>query len=106
VLLLQLFNLVGDVALENGRVIPRRLGQSRGDDVLWHGVELVRELAVPGWPGCGKALIGHAPEQQGLGRPGFVELDFVALISAAELEAPACVLETLASARGLDDPVK
>src|SRR5207253_10937563 len=81
-----------------------RLGLS--DDLLWHGVELVRKLAVPGWPGCSEALIGHALQQQGLGRRGLVELEFVALISAVELEAPACVLETLASARGRDDPVQ
>ena len=33
----------GDVALQDGRVVPLGVGQGRGDDVLGHAVELVRE---------------------------------------------------------------
>ena len=94
-LLLQLRDFLHDVALQHRRVVPLGLIQGRGDDVLGHVVELVGELAVPRRPGLGKALVGHAPQQQGLGRERFVELELVALVAAADLEAPASVLEVL-----------
>src|SRR5215210_7091185 len=44
-LLFQLRDLVDDVALDHLRVVPLRVRDRRGDDVLRHRVELVRELA-------------------------------------------------------------
>src|SRR6266516_4060303 len=66
-----------DVAPQHGRVVPLGFLEGRGDDVLGHGVELVSELAVPRRPGGSEALVGHPPQQQGLGREGLVELELV-----------------------------
>jgi len=57
-------------------------------------------------PGRGKALVGHPAEQQRLGVQGFVELELVAFFSATDVEGPTCVLEVLASARGLHNAVE
>src|SRR5258705_1364796 len=105
-LLPQLSDFLHDVALQHRRVVPLGLIQSRGDDILGHAVELVGELAFPRWPGLGKALVGHAPQQQGLGRERFVELELVALVSAADLEAPTSLTEVLGPARVLHDAVQ
>ena len=49
------------------RVGPLRVLQRRGDHVLRHVVELVRELAVARRPGGGEALVGLPPQQQRVG---------------------------------------
>ena len=107
-LLLQLADLFGDVASEHGRVVPFGLFQSRRDDVLGHAVHLLREADFVGdrRPGPGKALVRHAPQQLGVGLAGLVELELVALLSPADLEAPAAVLEALGAARVLHDAVQ
>jgi hypothetical protein len=105
-LLLQLRDLLREVAFQHCRVVPLRLLQGRGDHVLGHGVELVGELALSGGPGLGKALVRDAAQQQRLGRERFVELELVALVSAVDLEGPTSVLEALGSARVFHDTVE
>src|SRR3981081_4453183 len=87
-LLPQLPDLLDEVPLQYPRVVPLGLIQGRGDDVLGHAVELVGKLAVSRWPGCGETFVRHPSQQQCLGREGFVELELVALLSAADFEAP------------------
>src|SRR5260221_14232261 len=102
----QLRDLRHHVASEHRRVVPLCQLEGRGDVVLRHPVELVRELVFPGWPSRGKALVGHPAEQQRLGVEGLVELELVALFSTADVEGPTCVPEALASARGLHNAVE
>src|SRR5207244_4207711 len=85
---------------------PLGVLQGGGHDVLRHVVELVRELALAGWPGLREALVGLAAEQQCLGLERLVELELVAVLAAVELEAPASVPEVLCSAGVLDHAVQ
>jgi hypothetical protein len=102
----QLRDVLDEVAAQHRRVVPLRILEGRRDDVLRHVVELVRELAGHLRPGRGKALVGHAPEEQGVGLERLVELELLALRPAVDLERPAAVLEVLAAARRLHDPVQ
>src|ERR671911_349520 len=88
------------------RSCSRSVCKGRGDDVLGHGVKLIRELALHRRPCRGEAIVGHTSQQQRLGVQGLVELEPVALLSAIDLEGPSGVLEVLASARRLDDAVQ
>jgi hypothetical protein len=97
---------LGQVALEHRRVVPLRVLQGRGDDVLRHLVEPVRELAVARRPRLGEPLVGPAAEQQRVRGHRLVELELVPLVAASDLEGPAAVLEVLRPARILHDPVE
>jgi len=86
--LLQLRDVLGEIAAEHGRVVPLGVRQRRRDDVLGHAVELVGELTIPRRPGLGEALIGHPAQQQRLGLQGLVELELVSLVATIDLETP------------------
>jgi hypothetical protein len=105
-LLFELCDLLSEVAVEHGRVVPARVIERRGDDVLRHRVELVGELAVARRPRGGEAFVGDASQQERVRRECLVQLELVALVAAADLEAPASVLEVLGSAWILDDTVQ
>ena len=98
-IVLELGDLGRDVALEHGGVVPLGLVERRGDDVLRHRVELVGELALAPGPGVGEAFVGAAPDQEAVGRHRLLELELVAVVAAVELEAPAGVIEVLATRR-------
>src|SRR5215218_9082628 len=74
-LLLQLCDLLHDVAREHRRVVPFGVLQGRGHDVLGHFVQPVRQFAAPGWPPRGEELVGSPTEQLGLGAQRLVEQD-------------------------------
>ncbi len=107
-LVLQLLDLLDDVAAEDRRVVPVGLLQRRRDHVLRHRVHLVREadLVAVVRPRGGEALVGHAPEQLCVGLADLVQLEGVAFVSAVDLERPTAVLVLLASAGSLYDSVE
>jgi hypothetical protein len=63
-LLLELGDLLGQVAGDDGGIGPVGLLQGGGGDVLGHGVDLVGEGAGLGRPGLGEGLVGPPPHQQ------------------------------------------
>jgi hypothetical protein len=62
--LFELPDLVDDVAGKDGGVVPVGFGQGLRDDVLGHGVELVREFALVVRPDGSEAVVGEAAEQK------------------------------------------
>ena len=102
---LQLLDRLDSVTFQHRRVGPLRVVQGRGDDVLRHGVELVRELALARRPGLGESLVRLAAEQQRGGVHRLVELELVAF-AAVDLERPAAVLEVLRAAGVFHDSVE
>jgi hypothetical protein len=105
-LLLELRDRLYDVSAEHRRVVPLRVLERRRDDVLRHVVEPVGELALALRPGVGEAPPGDPAEQQRVRLERLVELELVALLAAADLEAPAGVLVVLRPARVLDYAVE
>src|SRR6266545_3918837 len=103
--LFELPDLVDDVTGKDGGVVPFGVGQGLRDDVLGHGVELVRELALVVRPDGSEAVVGDPAEQKGVRVHRLVELELVAFRAAAEGVGPADALEALGSARRLDDAV-
>src|SRR5215510_10686456 len=99
-------DLLDHVASEHRRVVPLGPVERGGDDVLGHAVELVRELALPRWPGRGKSLVGHTSQQKRLGVEGLIQLELVAGLATIELEGPTAVLVVLSSTRVLHDAVE
>src|SRR5215470_677141 len=95
-------------ARDDRGVGPGRPGERGRDDVLRHRVHLLGELAA-GFlhrrPGGGEPLVGHAPEQLGIGALQLFALELLAL-GGRVAEAPAAVLGALAAARVIDDPVE
>src|SRR6266508_3973781 len=105
-LLLQLRDLIDQVAGEHSRVGPLRVTQRRRHDVLRHGVELIGELPVALGPSRREALVGPPAEQQRGGAHRLVQLELVALLTTVDLEGPPTVLVVLPATRCLDDPVE
>src|SRR2546423_1572741 len=79
-LLLQLPDLVREVAREHGRVVPLGNLQCRRDDELRHRVHLLAELAcaLHRGPRCGEAFVGHPAEQLCVARRQLLELELAA----------------------------
>src|SRR6185312_15798212 len=98
-LISQASDRVDRVAVEHGRVSPARRVRLRPDNVLWHVVEPVSEVALALRPRVGEAIVRHAAKQEGLGVQHFVVLKLVALVASRELKRPAPVLEVLRPAR-------
>ena len=75
--------------IPSGTVVFVHSGFSSVEETTYLGMvlNLSGELAVPLRPGVGEALVGHAPEQQRLGAHRLVELELVALVAPADLEA-------------------
>jgi hypothetical protein len=103
--LFELPDLGDDITGKDGGVVPFGVGQGLRDDVLGHGVELVRELALVARPDGSEAVVGDPAEQKGVRVHRLVELELVAFRAAAESVGPADALEALGSARRLDDAV-
>ena len=104
-LLFQFRDLVDRVALQHRRVVPLGVLEGRGQDVLGHAVQPVRQLAVPGWPPCGEELVRAPTEQKGLGAKRVVERglpDGGAVLDQAD---PAAEPEALVTGRILNDSV-
>jgi hypothetical protein len=97
---LELGDLLDDVAPDDRRVGPVGLLERGRDHVLRHAVQLVGEagLVGPRRPGVREALIGATPQQQGVGLLELLQLEPVALGAAVALEGPAAVLEGLTAA--------
>src|SRR6266540_669406 len=106
--LLEPGDLVDDVVPDHGRVVPLGLVQRGRHDVLGHAVHLLAELAGVGHgrPGGGEPLVGHASQEEGVGRQRLVELELGAIVPLLELEGPASVLEGLRSTRVLHHAVQ
>ena len=85
------------VASDDVGVVPFRVGERAGDDVLGHAVVLVGQGALVPGPGAGEALVGPAADQQRRGAERLVELVLLAILAAVELEGPVAVLEVLAA---------
>jgi hypothetical protein len=103
--LFELPDLIDDVTGKDGGVVPFGVGQGLRDDVLGHGVELVRKYTLVVRPDRSEAVVGDSAEQQGVRVHRLVELERVAFLAAAEGVSPADALEALGSARRLDDAV-
>jgi hypothetical protein len=106
-LLLQLCDLLRDVPgpVDHRGVVPLRVLDRGGDEVLGHLVHALRKLAElalhafsPG-PGAGEALIGDPTDQLRLGAEELFALELAAVVAAVERERPALVLELLAAGR-------
>ena len=93
------------VDVDDVGVVPLRVGQRAGDDVLRHVVEQVGELALTTRPRRGEPLVRRPSEQQRAGRAHLVHLELVAFLAAFERERPAAPRVRLRTARVLDDPV-
>src|SRR3954471_19017740 len=93
-------------AIENRRVVPLRVLQRRGDDVLRHRIEFVGELPFALRPGAGEALIRAPSDQQSVGVPRLVELELVSVVPAVVFKGPPRVLEVRFAARCLHDAVE
>jgi hypothetical protein len=63
---LQLRDIINEIALKYRRFAPLGMLEGRGDDVLGQAVELVGELATPGWPARCELLVGDAAQKQRL----------------------------------------
>ena len=103
----QLADLLREVTLRAGSCCstpgPRESSRPRTSAC----VELVRELALSrDGQAAAKPSYVTAAEQQRVGAHRLVDLELVALVAAVDLEAPAFVLEALASAGCLDDAVE
>src|SRR5581483_2703045 len=105
VLLLERRDVANHVTTQHGGVVPLRVLQGGGDDVLGHRVELVRHLALEVRPDGSKAVVGAATEQQRARGHRLVELVLVALRAAREGVGPADPLEVLGPTGRLDDSV-
>ena len=75
--LLQPSDLAGEVASDDLRVVPRRLAQGRGHDVLLEGVDPVREPGVLRRvrPERGPDLIRHPSQEDRAGREDLIDLE-------------------------------
>src|SRR5580704_2309963 len=104
----QLGGLANHVALQDRRVVPRRIFEGRGHDVLGLAVQPVRKGAGPGWPPRGEELIAAPAQQHGLGFQRLVKHDHGPLcaIVVPDLAEPAAALEALLTGRVLDDSVE
>ncbi len=81
VLLLEPGNCFCDMVLDQAG-IPRHLREGRGNHVLGQAVHALAILSgiLHGWPGFGKALIGHSPQQKPVGSPEFIEFTMTFLM--------------------------
>src|SRR6478672_9100747 len=95
-----------DVARDDRRVLPLRIGQPVRDDVLRVVVELVRERTLARRPGRREAFVRHSAEELDVSVHQLVELELVAVVAPVVLEGPASVLVVLRAARILEDAVE
>jgi hypothetical protein len=91
---------------KHGGVVPLRVGEGAGDDVLGHPVEAVREVAVTLGPRGREPVVGPAPEQERPRLVGLVELVVVHGLVGLDVEGPPRVAERLVAAGGLHDAVE
>jgi hypothetical protein len=63
----------GKIALEDCRVVPGRIGEGRGHDVLGQAVQAVRQLAAARWPPRGEPLVASPAQQEGPGGQHLIE---------------------------------
>jgi hypothetical protein len=105
-LLLQLRNLVHDVAVEYGRVAPVRIFEGRGHDVLGQAVQPVGQLASPGRPPPGHPLVAPPTQQQGLGAERLVERELTGPGAVLDQSYPPASAEALLAGGILDDSVE
>src|SRR4051794_26409009 len=105
VLLLELRYFRDHVSPQNGGVVPLGGFERRGDDVLRHRVELVRELTLELWPYRRETVVRDPSEEQGVGRLRLLPFELVAVGSPREAVSPANPFEVLGSAGRLDDAV-
>ena len=80
--LLQPSDLAGEVASDDLRVVPRRLAQGRGHDVLLEGVDPIREPCVLRGvrPERGPDLIRHPSQEDRAGREELIDLELLLVL--------------------------
>src|SRR5215831_18883817 len=103
--LLQVGDLLENVALQDRRVVPAGIFERRGHDVLGQAVQPVCQLAAPGGPLRSEPLVAPAAQQLSLGAERLVERELVDLGVVLDQTDPAAAPEALVTGRVLDDAV-
>ena len=102
----QLRDLAQQLAPDDRRVVPVRIDEGRGHDVLGHAVQPVCQLAAPRRPSGGEPLVGPPAHQHGLGAQRLVEREPGELRAVLDQADPTTAREAFVAGRVLEDSVE